>query len=173
MQWYELLLSPLSLRSFSSLWFWIALVAFWTLVNRRVMGVPFDRVLAAREGDAEAASEAEALARIEVRRRLRPSQGVRMVHVALAAFVGTALTLLALAGLELAQALALMILPWLLIELLRQRLARRLDAEAPDATTLVDRLIWHRLGTQAIGGIAIFVTVLWGAWRNLSLSIPH
>lgn len=170
-QWYEILLSPISLRSFSSVWFWIALAGFWTVQNRHVMGVPFDRVLAAREGDDDAGAEALTLARLHVRRRLRRADGV--MRVAVAAFAASTAVALAVSGLELAQAVALMLLPWLWIETLRQRLAHRLAEDAPDAAALVRHLILHRLTVQAITGAAIFVTVLWGAWRNLSLSILH
>ncbi|WP_435168099.1 component of SufBCD complex [Falsirhodobacter sp. 1013] len=170
MQWYELVFSAISLRSFSVLWFWIALAGFWTIVTRNVMGVPQDVILNART-DARAAEEMLWLTRFHVRRKLAMPAGLRVALVAVVAFVLSGLLALALAGLDAAQALFLMGAPWALIEALRLRLAHRLAAEAPDAETLANRLIWHRIMVQAIATTAIFITLIWGVWRVLSLSI--
>lgn len=169
MQWYELLFSMISTRSFSVLWFWIALIGFWTVVTRRVMGVPHDLVLAARL-DARAADDVLWLARFDVRRRLALPAVQRVAMVAGAAFVLSALLALALSGLEAAQALLLMLAPWVGIEGMRHRLAHRLDAEAPDARTLVHRLVWHRIAVQGVATLSVSATLLWGAWHNLNLA---
>lgn len=168
MQWYELLFSAISLRSFSVLWFWIAFFAFWSLVTRRVMGVPFDLLLTARN-DARAADDVMWLARFDVRRRLAVPALHRVVIVGLAAFALSMLLALALTGLEAAQALFLTAAPYALVEMLRLRLAHGLAERQPDAQTLVDALIWHRIAVQAIAAMSVFLTILWGAWRNLSL----
>ncbi|MDB6453432.1 hypothetical protein [Falsirhodobacter sp. 20TX0035] len=170
MQWYELVFSAISLRSFSVLWFWIALAGFWTVVTRQVMGVPQDLILNARH-DPRAAEDMLWLARFHVRRRLAMPSALRVALVALVAFALSGLLALALAGLDSAQALFLMGAPWAAIEGLRLRLAHRLAAEAPDAETLASRLTWHRIAVQAIATAAVFVTLIWGVWRVLSLSI--
>lgn len=170
MQWYELVFSAISLRSFSVLWFWIALAGFWTIVTRHVMGVPLDLILNARQ-DARAAEDMMWLARFHVRRRLAVPALWRVALVAAVAFALSTLLALALAGLDAAQALFLMGAPWTMIEVLRQRLAHRLAAEAPNAETLANLLLWHRITVQVIASASIFVTLGWGVWRVLSLSL--
>ncbi|MCJ8139670.1 hypothetical protein [Falsirhodobacter halotolerans] len=168
--WYDLLLSPISARSFASIWYWIALVGFWAMQQRQVLGVPAT-VLA--EGGERAAEDALVLARVHVRRMLNVAPVMRVAQVAGGAFAGSLVLALALAGLEMAQALLPILLPWLAVVVLRLRLAQRLAAQGPDAAALVERLLWHRLGVQALAGGAIFLAVLWGAWRNLTLAMPY
>ncbi|QUS35468.1 hypothetical protein [Falsirhodobacter algicola] len=171
MQWYDLFLSLISLRSFSVLWYWIALWFFWSVVTRRVLGVPGELAIRA-QSDPRAAEEALWFARFEVRRRMAVSAPRRMIAVTLLAFAASALLTLALSGLEAAQALLPFLLPWILIEALRERLARRLMRDAPGAEALAGLLIWHKIAMQAIAGGTIFLTFIWGAWRNLSLLMP-
>ena len=55
-EWYLTTVEMIDMRSFSSLWYWVALAAFWSGCIHRVIGVPYDLVLRARRqgGDAEA-----------------------------------------------------------------------------------------------------------------------
>lgn len=152
------------------MWFWIAFAGFWTVATRRVMGVPFDLLLAAQK-DPRAADDVMWLARFDVRRRLDVPPLHRVIVVGLSAFALSALLALAASGLEAAQALFLIAAPYALVEVLRLRLAYRLADMQPDAKTLVQTLIWHRIAVQAVAAMSVFLTILWGAWRNLSLSM--
>ncbi|WP_153010499.1 hypothetical protein [Falsirhodobacter sp. alg1] len=153
------------------LWYWFALIGFWLAAVRHVMGVPFSRVLAAHAGDTEAAEDTMVLARLTVRSILRVTPTRRLVHVALIAFGLTMLVALALAGLEMAQAGLFFAVPWVMIAALRLSLANRFAQTAPNAAELVQRLIWHRITVQGIAGVTLFIALLWGAWRNLSLAL--
>lgn len=170
MQWYELLFSAISTRSFSVLWYWIALIGFWSVVQARVMGVPVALISDTRS-DPRAADDMLWLARFDVRRRLSRPPAVRVAAVAGAAFILSILILNAALGLEAAQALAFIAVPWCLIEALRERLARRLAAEGPNAEALAQILLWHRFAVQIIASISIFLAVVWGVLRLLILSI--
>ena len=41
----------IDMRSFSNLWFWIALAVLWSSVSHWVLGVPWDMVMRARKDD--------------------------------------------------------------------------------------------------------------------------
>lgn len=51
MDWYSTVFELIDMRSFSNLWFWIALAVMWSTTSHWVLGVPWDMVLRAqREG---------------------------------------------------------------------------------------------------------------------------
>ena len=51
MNWYELLNEMIDMRSFSNLWFWIALAVMWSTTSHWVLGVPFDMVIRAARAE--------------------------------------------------------------------------------------------------------------------------
>jgi len=51
LDWYSTVFELIDMRSFSNLWFWIALAVMWSTTSHWVLGVPWDMVLRAqREG---------------------------------------------------------------------------------------------------------------------------
>ncbi|WP_210402067.1 component of SufBCD complex [Pseudotabrizicola formosa] len=169
MEWYSLVLLLIDMRSFSSLWYWIALAVLWSSVSHWVMGVPFDLITRARRQDEEAAEDLAALARITARRMLYISRRGGMWLIGFMCFVLTVLALLgAVYGVEFAQAVLLMAAPMVLIGYLTLRLALRVETEAPVGAALVRLLMRHRFVTQFIGMISIFVTALFGMYQNIS-----
>ncbi|MEC7258626.1 MAG: component of SufBCD complex, partial [Pseudomonadota bacterium] len=48
MDWYSSIFELIDMRSFSNLWFWIALAVTWSTTSHWVLGVPFDMVNRAR-----------------------------------------------------------------------------------------------------------------------------
>lgn len=169
MEWYTLVLLLIDMRSFSSLWYWIALAVLWSSVSHWVMGVPFDLITRARRQDEGAADDLAMLAGINARRMLYISRRGGMWVIGFVCFMLTILGLLAaLYGVEFAQAVLLMFAPMVLVGYLTLRLALRVEAEAPAGTALVRLLMRHRFVTQLIGMIAIFVTALFGMYQNIN-----
>ncbi len=168
---YNTILDVLDTRSFATLWYWIALLAFWHAAGARVLGIPHDLLLDARRSEA-ASSDLHAMTRIAVSRTLGIGQGAGMVLAGLTGFVVGSLFVLGFSfGLELAQAVFFFVLPMCVLTLLRLRLARRIAREAPEGEALAQLLLRHRFWVQLIGMIAVFLTVLWGMWHSLTTGV--
>ncbi len=170
MDWYETLFEMIDLRSFSNLWFWIALAVVWSTASHYVLGVPFDLVLRARRNGGQAQADLEDLVRINVNRLLYIAQ---VSGLWVAGFVFFGLTVLLLLGffygLEFAQALFLLAFPLTLVGALSLSTARLIQFEDQGGDHLHKRLSRHRIYTQIIGMISIFVTAIWGMFQNASL----
>lgn len=170
MDWYSALYELIDMRSFSNLWFWIVLAVFWSSTSHWVLGVPFDMVMrAARHGD-QAEIDLEDLVRIKTNRLMYIAQ---MSGLWLLGFGCFFLTMLALLGfvyhVEFAQAVLLLAFPLSLVGVLSLSTARLIQQEGASGELLRKRLTRHRLYTQIIGMISIFVTALWGMYQNLSV----
>ncbi|SNR61339.1 hypothetical protein SAMN06265370_112123 [Puniceibacterium sediminis] len=160
------------MRSFSSLWFWIAVAVIWSAASHRVMGVPFDMVTRARSQGGQAEIDLDELVRINANRMLRGIDGAGLWLLALGCFVIVMLALLAFVyWIELAQAVFLLGFPLTLVWLLTLRVASRIRAEGATGEVVQTRLGHLRIATQAIGMTSIFVTSLWGMYQNLSAGI--
>ena len=158
------------MRSFSNLWFWIVLAVMWSTTSHWVLGVPFDMVLRARRQGGQAEEDLEDLVRINVNRLLYIGQ---VSGLWLLGFVCFGLTMLALLGFvygtEFAQALFLLAFPMTLVGALSLSTARLIRSEHATGELLRKRLTRHRLYTQIIGMISIFVTAIWGMYQNVAL----
>lgn len=169
MKWYELIFVLIDMRSFSSLWYWIALAVLWSSVSHWVLGVPFDLINRARRQGGEAADDLAALARINARRMLYISRNGGLWVIGFTFFLLTLLGLLAIVyRVELAQAIFLMFAPMVLVGYLSLRVALQVERDAPVADALVRVLLRHRFVVQLIGMIAIFVTAMFGMFQNIS-----
>lgn len=161
----------IDLRSFSNLWYWIGLAVIWSCASHWVIGVPFDMITRARRHGGQAQADLETLVRINVERTLYIVQTTGLFLLGFACFV---LTMLALLGwlyrTEFAQAVFLILFPLTLSGLLSIRTCRRIWDEEPLGDALHHRLIRHRQMVQLLGMVAIFVTALWGMYRNLTVS---
>lgn len=157
------------MRSFSNLWYWIALAVLWSSVSHWVLGVPYDMILRAkRDGDGSAMDDLEDLVRVNVN---------RIIYIAevsgswLFLFGSAVLTTLGLTAflyqVEFSQAVFLMFLPLTILALMTAATARRIRRDGDKGLDLVRRLQKHRLATQLIGVVAIFVTAMFGMYKNL------
>lgn len=168
LEWYSLIFLVIDMRSFSSLWYWIALAVLWSSVSHWVMGVPFDLITRARRQNDEALEDLSVIARINARRLLYISRNGGLWVIGFVCFLMTLLTLLAWVYLvEIAQAVLFMFAPMVLIGYLTLRLALRIETEAPAGAALVRLLMRHRFTVQLIGMIAIFVTAVFGMYHNI------
>ena len=114
--WYNYLNEMMDLRSFSNLWFWIALAVMWSSASHRVLGVPYDMVVRAARKQGQAEIDLHDMVRINVNRILYI---VEAAGIWLLSFICFGLTSLAILGwgyeAEIAQALFLLGFPMLLI----------------------------------------------------------
>ena len=162
----------IDLRSFSNLWYWIALAVLWSTSSHWVIGVPFDLVTRARRHGGQPQADLEDLARINTSRILHIA---RVAGLWLIGFTGFALTMLAVLGfrfrIEFAQAVLLLLGPMALVGMLSIRTALRIERGERHGQALVRRLMRHRFATQAIGIVSIFVTAMWGMYWNMSVGV--
>jgi hypothetical protein len=164
----------IDMRSFSNLWFWIALAVLWSSTSHWVLGIPHDLIQRARREGGQALSDVEDLARINTGRLLHVVDQGRLMLVGLGSFWLTVLGLLAfLYDIEFAQAVFLLSFPMAIVIMVSVRASRRIMAGENRGAALCRRLMIHRRWTQGIGMVAIFVTAMYGTWQNLSISILH
>lgn len=168
----DTIFSLIDMRSFSNLWYWIALAVAWSSASHRVMGVPWDMVQRARRVGGEAEADFEALVRINLNRILYIGEVAGMMLVAIVCFLLTCLGVLGFAfGQEFCQALVLILFPMSLRGLFALQTARRLDRLGLKGEPLRRALALHRLGVQALGLVSIFVTAMWGMMVNMNVHL--
>jgi len=164
--WYETVFEVIDMRSFSNLWYWIALAVLWSSVSHWVIGVPYDSIMRARRRKAPGAMEdVETLVRVNVNRILYISE----VSGAWIALFGSAfLTALALAAfyyrIEFATAVFLLVFPMAFVAMLSVRTARQIRDNDDKGDTLIKRLARHRIATQFIGILEFVTTALYGMY---------
>lgn len=172
MDWYTSIFEVIDMRSFSNLWFWIALAVFWSSASHWVLGVPYDMVLRARRAGGQAEADLEAITRVNVNRLLYIGRVSGVWIVASSCFVLSILVVLAFwYGVEFAQAVLFLVFPMMLIGGLSLSTAGRIESEAATGELLRKRLARHRFYTQVIGMISIFITALWGMYQNLTIGV--
>lgn len=170
MSWTQTLFELIDMRSFSNLWYWIVLAVVWSTASHWVLGVPYDMVLRAKRQGGQAETDLEDIVRINVNRLLYIGQVSGLWLAGFACFFLTMLVLLGFVyGVEFAQAVLLLALPLSLVGMLSLSTARLIQAEEASGKRLVKRLNRHRLYTQLIGMVSIFVTALWGMYQNVAL----
>ncbi|WP_300019037.1 component of SufBCD complex [uncultured Roseobacter sp.] len=170
MSFYQNVFELIDMRSFSNLWFWIALAVLWSTASHWVLGVPYDMVLRARRYGGQAEQDLEDMVRINTNRLLFIANVSGLWLLGLGCFLLTAFGVLGFFyALEIAQALFLMGLPMSIVGLLSLSTARLIHQESANGELLRRRLTRHRLYVQIIGMISIFITALWGMYQNLSI----
>lgn len=169
---FDTALEVIDLRSFSNLWYWIALAALWSSVSHWVLGVPHDMIQRARREGGQAQADVEDLVRININRLLHVVERGAWMLPGTAAFWLTSLMVLAFwYDIEFAQAVLLLMAPMMLVVLVSVRSSRRIVSEGGTGELLFHRLTVHRRTVQVIGMLSITVTAFYGTWQNLSVSI--
>lgn len=163
----ELATEVIDLRSFSNLWYWIALAALWSTASHWVVGVPFDMVTRAKRGHERSLHDMRVLAEVNTNRILAMVEMSGTAMVGIVAFLVTGLATLGWGyGVEFCQAVFLLLAPMVLVALLNIRTARILRETGFE--DIARRLRLHRVFVQMIGVVSIFVTAMWGMWTNLN-----
>lgn len=172
MDWYSKVFELIDMRSFSNLWYWIALAVLWSTTSHWVIGVPFDMVSRARTRGGQAVEDLDVLVAINVNRLLYIAQTAGLWLIAISAFLLSTLVVLAFAyNVEFAQAVLFLLAPMTLVFHLSLRTARRIAAEGLAGPALWRRLMIHRMVVQGIGVVSIFVTSLYGMWQNMHIGV--
>ena len=164
LSWYDnTIFSLIDARSFSRLWFWIALVTVWLVAGNWVLGVPFGIVRRATRNSEQAQRDMEDLVRIHVRRLygIGRAFGIWIVGTACAVLTGLGLVGF-LYRVELAQALFLMFIPLALSGALNLLAAFRIHHQEPTGGALLRQMWWLRNRIQLIGVATILASVMWG-----------
>ena len=134
------------------------------------MGVPYDLILRAQKQGGEVLVDLQDNVRVNVNRYLYVGHyaGHWLVAVACAFFAS-----LAVGGwfyrIEFCQALFLLLFPMLFVGGLSMYRANQISATQPAGEDLFKLLHRHRVQTQGIGILAIFVTATWGMYMNLEV----
>ena len=170
MDWHTTIFELIDMRSFSNLWFWIALAVVWSTASHWILGVPFDLVTRARRHGGQAAEDLEALVRINTNRLLYISTVSGLWLLGFVCFILTGLALLGFVyRVEFAQALFLLGFPMTIVGALNLSTARLIQDREAQGEDLWRYLSRHRTIVQAIGMVSIFVTALWGMYQNMSV----
>lgn len=172
MNLYQVILERIDMRSFSNLWYWIMLAVMWSSVSHWVLGVPFDAISRARRNGGKAQEDLETLVRINTDRILNIARTGGAWLVGFMFFLISALGVLAVYyNVEFAQAVLFLLVPMALLSLLSLRSARLIEAGENTGDALHRRLLRHRISTQGLGVVSIFVTSMFGMWVNLHVGI--
>ncbi len=167
---FRLALEAIDFRSFSNLWFWIALAALWSSASHWVVGVPYDMIRRAAQDDEAALADMRTLAHVHARRLLYIADRTGLVATAFSFFLVTTLALLGFVyRIEFAQAVLLLFLPMVVVGWLALRAARRV--EGLEVEDLGNLLVRTRRMVQGVGIVSIFVTSMWGMWVNLNANV--
>lgn len=168
MSWFDIIFEVIDMRSFSNLWYWIALAVAWSTASHWVLGIPYDMVLRARRRGGQAMTDLEDMARINTNRILLIGSVAGLWMIAIASAILTTLGILGFGyRVEFAQAVFLIAFPMSFVGLLSISSASLIRAEESRGDQLCRRLVRHRFWTQFIGMLAIFVTAMWGMYKNV------
>ncbi|KAE9628493.1 component of SufBCD complex [Parasedimentitalea maritima] len=166
----DTLVELIDLRSFSNLWFWIALAVMWSSASHWVLGVPIDMVYRAKRHGGQAEQDLEDVVRGNVNRLIYIMQVSGAWLLALVCFVLSGLLVLGFFyHVEFAQAAFLLAFPLSLVGVLTRATAGRIVRDGISGTELQQVLVRCRLYIQMIGTVSIFVTAMWGMYQNLQL----
>lgn len=165
---FDTLIELIDLRSFSNLWFWIALAVMWSSASHWVLGVPIDLVYRASRLGGQSEQDLEDVVRVNVNRMLYIAQVSGAWLLGLACFVLSGLVVLGFYyGVEFAQAVFLLVFPMSMVGLVSLATAGRIERDHVVGKGLRKALVRLRLYIQLIGVAAIFVTAMWGMYQNL------
>ncbi len=172
MDWYTSIFELIDTRSFSNLWYWIALAVVWSSASHWVMGVPSDLVYRARRLGGQSMLDLQDIVRINATRMVYIAQTAGIVVLALLCFVLSMLGMLGwFYGIEFAQAVFLLAFPLSFVGGLSLWNAEQIMERGEAGQDLCRRLLLLRTFIQMIGAVSIFVTALWGMYQNISLGV--
>ena len=168
----DLAFEVIDMRSFSNLWYWVALAVLWSSASHWVMGIPHDMIYRARREGGQAEVDLVDMARIYANRVLHVVDSALMFVVGFGCFWFTALGALAFwYDVEFAQAVFFLMGTMTIVIWHSIRTARKVTLIAPEGEPLYRTLMWHRRVTQLVGMLALLVTSMYGMYQNFSVSI--
>lgn len=169
---FDNIFSLIDMRSFTSIWFWIILALFWSAATNSVLGVSHGLIVRARKQGGDVMQDVHVLVDIHVRQKLYLTERIGHWVTGFAVAILCLIFMLAFVyRLELAQALFLLLLPLMLIQLMLLRLAFRIDRQKLRDGRLLRALLRHRLWVQIMGIVWIFITAIWGMYRLMTTPV--
>lgn len=172
MNLYQVVVELIDLRSFSNLWYWIMLAVVWSSASHWILGVPFDLISRARREGGELQADLELVVRVQVNRLINIADTAGTMLVASLFFILATLGTLAIwYQIEFAQAVLLLMFPMMILGLMSLRTARLISSGETTGDALHRRLFRHRVMTQFLGMISIFVTSMFGMYQNLHIGV--
>ncbi len=172
MNWNDAIFQVIDLHTFSNFWYWLSVAVTWAMVSHWVLGVPFDMVLRARRHGDAAIADLEALVAINVRRLLTITDIAGLWLAGVTAFSLSTLAMMGFwYGFELAQGVFCLAFPLSAVAVMNIRMSRRFAQKQPMGDALPAALLRMRFWIQVIAMISIFVTAMYGMYRNLSLPL--
>jgi hypothetical protein len=168
--WTEALFDVIDMRSFSNLWYWIGIAVLWSSMSHWVLGVPFDLIQRARKNGGDAEQDLIDIVRVNVNRLLGIARFSGPWLLMFVSFANTALLVLAFFyWIEFAQALLFIVFPLSIVGIVSLSSAQHIETNATDPQSLYKMLLRHRLWTQIIGMVSIFITSMYGMYHNLTV----
>ncbi|WP_300513131.1 component of SufBCD complex [Aliiroseovarius sp.] len=168
MDFYSAVFELIDMRSFSNLWYWIALAVLWSTASHWVLGVPYDMIQRAARHGGEAEQDLADMVRINCNRLLYIAGVAGLWLLGLMSAVLTSLVILAFwYWVEFAQAVFLLVFPMTIVGLMSLNSARLIHDRQLEGADLRKRLLRHRIQVQVIGMFSIFVTSLFGMYQNM------
>lgn len=128
-------------------------------------------ILRARRKGGEAQQDLYDLVRVNVNRLIYIQEVAGLILLGVVCFVLSSLVILAFYyNQEFAQAVFLLLFPLTLVGALSLRTAHIIYRDEPLEEALYTRLMRHRVAVQFIGMASVFVTAMWGMYKNLTVS---
>ncbi len=152
--------------TFLSVWYWLFMAFFWSLVSNWTFGVSkwsLDGAKHSVDEKAFAAMTGRRHVAITVGFLKHPPLLIWAIH---AFFIGVVATMAVLRANEVAQGLLFIIVPVTGLELWRLREARRLEAADLDDDALLKRITEIRIYKQGLGFVSLGAAVGFGMWRH-------
>ncbi|MCK0094513.1 hypothetical protein MWU60_02925 [Yoonia sp. F2084L] len=172
LDWTDAITRLIALNTFTSVWYWLAVVVTWAVASNWLIGVPFDVLLRARKCAPQPLADLEGLVDINVRRIVATNA---TFGLALTGLIGFALTVLGVLSffyrLELAQGIFILAAPLTLVVIINMRLAHQLHDAPLHGADLVRRLFVVRVWTQVVAMISLFFTAMYGMYMAISASV--
>lgn len=173
LDWTQSIFEMIDLRSFSNLWYWIALAVMWSSASHWILGVPFDMVQRAGRYGGQAEIDLSDMVRINTNRIFYV---VKYTGTWLTGITMALLTGLALLGwyydVEFAQAVFLLMAPMSIVGALNVWTGSKIRNRGAEGEDLRRLMGQHRFMTQGLGVISIFITAMWGMYQNLLVVGP-
>ena len=168
MDWYDTVFELIDMRSFSNLWYWLAVAVFWSTASHWILGIPYDLVQRAARQGGQAETDLEDLVRINLNRvfYVVDHSGPWLAAMVMA-LLSTLLIMGFWYGAEFAQAVFFLVFPMTLISILNVWTGSLIRKNNARGKQLRKYLQVHRLITQVTGMISIFVTGLYGMAQNM------
>jgi len=149
----------ISVKSFSSIWYWIFTGIAWSMTCHYTLGVPHDMLVRAHAKGGKYAEDAEALAALHTRRLTELfGKGGTFVVAAVAFLLAMVATFGFFYGYELAQAAFMLLAPLTIVQIYMVRLAFRVSEQGLVGADLRKALSRRRFWNQVIGLISIFLS---------------